>query len=131
MDRLTVLYDERCGLCHRCREWMESQPALVPLEFVDCSSDEARRRYGELPWRCHELIAISADGRGWVGPGAFLVCLWALERWRERADSLAHGALSSVAEAFFAMVSANRRGIGEMLGHPCASGTCRTTSPYR
>ena len=86
---LTVVYDAQCALCVRCRTWMESEPALVPLTFLASNSAEARRRLGALPWLGQELIVIADDGRGWVGPAAFVTCLWALERWRSWALDLA------------------------------------------
>ena len=45
MFALTVLYDPECGLCRRSHEWLAEQSKLIELSFVQCVSDEARRRF--------------------------------------------------------------------------------------
>src|SRR5689334_14616157 len=101
MQRLTVLYDEKCALCVRCRAWMEQQPAYVTLEFLPSGSVEARARYGKVPWLGAELVVVSDVGEVWVGPAAFLTALWALKEWREWSYRLSGDALAPLAERFF------------------------------
>jgi predicted DCC family thiol-disulfide oxidoreductase YuxK len=138
MDRLTILYDERCALCVRCRAWMEAQPAFVRLEFVAAGSTEAMERFGVVPWLGDELVVVADDGRVWAGPAAFLVCLWALEAWREWSYRLsATRASAKMAERFFISLSARRKWLAGWLAHPeCTSGACsarglRPAAPYR
>ena len=45
---LTVLYDERCPLCRKLREWLGRQATTLPIEFVAAASPEARRRFPTL-----------------------------------------------------------------------------------
>jgi hypothetical protein len=78
---------------------------------------------------------VADDGRGWVGPAAFLTCLWALAAWREWALVLGGGAIAPLADLFFAFVSANRATLGWLLpgsGHRCTDGSCGAhLAPYR
>jgi predicted DCC family thiol-disulfide oxidoreductase YuxK len=138
MNRLTVLYDEFCPLCVRCRTWMLGQPSYVPLEFLPCGSERARMRYGSVPWLGAELVVVSDEGDVWVGAAAFLMCLWSLTGWREWSYRLSGPTLAPVAERFFHTVSARRGALGALVGPPaCPSGGCRAEHhashgvPYR
>jgi predicted DCC family thiol-disulfide oxidoreductase YuxK len=122
---LTVLFDPSCALCRRCRSWMQGQPAYVPLSFVACTGSEARARYGDIPWLGDELIVVGDQGEVWVGPAAFLTCLWALVEWRGWSYRLAGPAFAPLAKWFFRFLSSHRRGIARLFEHDCADGTCR------
>ena len=114
--RLTVLYDERCGFCRRCRDWLLTQPCLVEVELLPAGSDEARRRYGELPWFGKELVLLDDEGRVWLGPAAFLTCLWATARYRSWSYRLAEPYLAGLTERFFMFVSGRRDRWSDWLG---------------
>ena len=136
MTSLTVIYDEGCALCRRCREWMLAEPSLVPVVFVAAGSDESRRRFGSLPWVGSELVVVDDDGLVWVGPGAFLVCLWALAGYRELSYTLSGPLLAPFAERFFRALSSQRGAIAAFLdSRPCGDGACSVpcaaTRPYR
>lgn len=122
---LLVLYDPGCALCRRCREWMMRQQHFVPLTFLACTGDEARARFGDLPWLGDELIVVGDGGETWVGPAAFLTCLWALQEWRAWSYRLSGPAFAPLAERFFHAVSSRRRGIAALLDHDCEGGTCQ------
>lgn len=121
---LTVVFDPHCALCRRCRDWMLTQAAYIPIRFVPCTVEEARSRFGAIPWLGTELVVLSEADDIWVGPAAFLVCLWALEEWREWSFQLAGPAFAPLAERFFRGVSAHRRSLSSFLSHRCADGTC-------
>ena len=125
--RLLVLYDEECPLCTRCRNWLETQPTYVELRFAGAGSPESRKRFGDrLPWLGAELVVVSDRGEAWVGPAAFLICLWSTRNYREWSYRLSGPLLAPLAEQFFAAVSHRRRAIGRALGPPrCNSGRCR------
>jgi predicted DCC family thiol-disulfide oxidoreductase YuxK len=138
MNRLTILYDEDCPLCVRCRTWMLGQASYLPLEFLACGSEAARRRYGAVPWLGAELVVVSDIGEVWVGSAAFLMCLWALPAWREWSYRLSGPMLAPMAERFFHTVSGKRRWLGVVLGPPsCPTAGCRAERhaahgvPYR
>lgn len=132
MRELTVLYDASCGLCVRCRDWMGGQRSFVPMRFVACGSEEARVRYGTVPWLGEELVVVSDEGDVWAGPAALLVCLWALEDWREWSYTLTGSVLTPLVERFFQAVSSRRRSIGAFLWpDPCEGGTCKVPASHR
>lgn len=131
MRELTVLYDEGCALCVRCSDWMSKQRSLVPVRFVACRSDEARAQYGAIPWLGEELVVVSDGGDVWAGPAAFLVCLWALEDWREWSYTFSAGVFSPLVERFFRALSSRRRAIAALLWPDrCEGGTCRLPASH-
>jgi predicted DCC family thiol-disulfide oxidoreductase YuxK len=106
--RLTVLYDERCGFCLRCRDWLLGQACLLPVDLLPAGSTVARERFGSLPWLGNELIVIDDRGRAWLGAAAFVMCLWATARYRAWAYRLARPAFAHHTERFFRFVSKRR-----------------------
>jgi predicted DCC family thiol-disulfide oxidoreductase YuxK len=122
---LTVLFDPTCALCQRCRAWMMGQPSYVRLVFLACTEAEARARFGEIPWLGDELVVVGDGGEVWVGPAAFLTCLWALVEWREWSYRLAGPAFAPLAERFFSFLSSRRRSLAAFLDHGCRDGACR------
>lgn len=114
---LTVFYDERCELCRRCRDWLTRQPTFVPLEFVPLQSPMLERRYPGLTAFCPEREILVVDDLGGIyrGGGAWLMCLWATQTYREWADRLAHPALFPLVRKFCTLVSHNRLGISALL----------------
>jgi predicted DCC family thiol-disulfide oxidoreductase YuxK len=121
---LTILFDPSCALCQRCRAWMLGQRSYVSLTFLPCSEAEARQRFGDIPWLGDELVVVGDGGEVWVGPAAFLTCLWALVSWREWSYRLAGPAFAPLAERFFLALSSRRRSLAAFLDH-CADGSCR------
>jgi predicted DCC family thiol-disulfide oxidoreductase YuxK len=106
--RLTVLYDERCTFCLRCRDWLATQPCLVPVELLAGGSLEARRRFAAVKGLGTELIVVDGSGRVWVGPPAFLMVLWATARYRRWAYRLSRPGNERHAERLFHYVSRRR-----------------------
>ena len=122
---LTVLFDPSCALCQRSRDWMLRQAPYVELRFLACSGEEARARFGDIPWLGDELVVVADTGDVWVGPAAFLTCLWALVDWREWSYRLSGPAFAPLAERFFRALSSRRKGLAAFLDHDCADGACR------
>jgi len=135
MPALTILYDADCPICVRCRNWLVREPALVELRFLACRSPEARARFAHVPWLGDELVVVSDAGDVWAGPAAFIVCLWALERWRATSFTLATPLAAPLARFAFGLVSSNRGLLGALLGAgPCHDGHCgvpAATGVYR
>jgi predicted DCC family thiol-disulfide oxidoreductase YuxK len=117
MQRLTILYDERCAFCLRCRDWLAQQPCLVEVELLPAGSSVAIERSGALPWAGKVLVVADEQGQIWVGPSAFLICLWATVRYRGWAYRLSRPGWSRYAERFFLHVSKRRGAWGDRLGH--------------
>ncbi len=128
--RLTVIYDDTCELCRRCRHWLALQPSYVDLRFLASSDPAVVARYGHLPWYKVELMVVSDAGHGWIGPEAFLMCLWATRRWRATSFRLRGTAFAPMAERFFHALSANRPLISGMLRpHTCDGDGCELSAP--
>jgi hypothetical protein len=82
--------------------------------MVSSVSDEAREKFSSLP--PGELAVISDAGQVWLGDNAFLVCLWALRRYRAFARTLAGPLLRPLARQAFSELSHSRGNISRLLG---------------
>ena len=117
MKCLYVLFDADCELCVRCRNWLAQQPAFVPLVFIAFQSNEAKRRFPGIDALKpgEQLLVISDDGAVYRGAHAWIMCLWALENYREHAQRLAHPALLPFAKAVCELLSRNRFFLSNVL----------------
>ena len=116
MTRLTVFYDARCGLCCAVRDWLGRQAQLVPLDWRP------------KPDGVDDLVVVADTGETWAGDSAWLMVLWALERYRSLAYRLAGPALLPTARRLFAELSAYRGAISCSLGleaHPAGGADAR------
>ena len=118
MRRLFVLYDARCGLCSWAGRWARLQPSFVELVFLAAGSDEARRRFPSLadPGEPEELVVVSDEGGVYRGGDAWVMCLYALEDYREWSIRLASPALKPMARRAFALLSRSRSKVSRWLG---------------
>ena len=114
MIHLTVLYDERCGLCRGARRWLEEQPQYVELRFLALGSEAARRRFPDLDHDATERELAAIDDRGGVykGAKAWLMCLWSLRQHRLRAIRWSSPTLLPYARTFFDKLSKSRHRLG-------------------
>jgi hypothetical protein len=111
---------------------LSTQETWVPVRFVAADAEQARALLPSLPWLGAELVVVADDGAAWIGPAAFLTCLWATVRYRPWSHRLAGPAFAPLAERFFVLVSSNRRRLASALegGGGCDDGTCRH-QPHR
>jgi predicted DCC family thiol-disulfide oxidoreductase YuxK len=114
VQTLYVIVDGRCGLCTHLSAWLREQPAYVDLQPISSESEEAKTRFSALP--AGELALVSDTGDVWLGDNAFLMCLWALRRYRSWANRLASPVLRPLARQAFAELSRSRHGISKLLG---------------
>ncbi|MCO5169350.1 MAG: DUF393 domain-containing protein [Planctomycetes bacterium] len=107
---LFVLYDAHCGVCREARAWLERQPRFVPLVFVAAGSDEARARFPALDHAStlRTLTVVSDAGAVYRGARAWIMVLWALRGWRDRALTLGWAPLVPLVGAAVWLVSALR-----------------------
>jgi len=106
--KLTILYDEGCEVCRRARDWLLTQPCLVPVELLAAGSDEVKRRYSGVPGVGRELVVVDDAGNAWIGPSAFIASMWATARYRSWAYRLSRPRWAPYAESFFTWVSEKR-----------------------
>lgn len=111
MNGLTVLYDAGCPICRAARRWLESRAQLVPLEFVPAGSAAARARFPSLDHDATlaDITVVADTGEVYVGDGAWLACLWALESHRELSHRLGEPHLLPVARRVVAAAAAVRQ----------------------
>src|SRR5271165_5173093 len=89
MEKLYVLYDARCGLCSWAKRWLMQQPAIVHLSFIPAGSVLAGRLF---PGLCQpgdpeeELVVVSDEGGVYREGNAWIMCLFALEEYRDWAN---------------------------------------------
>lgn len=122
MKKLYILYDPSCEFCWRCRGWLQRQPAYLDLEFIASRSPEVWLIFPDLrrpapcgPSEKDELVVISDEGGVYRGAPAFIMCLYALEEYRDWAEWLASPTLLPLAKPAFEMLSHNRGLINEWL----------------
>lgn len=110
MKRLFVLFDQECGLCRSCCLWLQRQPAFLALEFIPLQSPDLAVRFpGIEAFHLRErLVVISDEGAVYQGEYAWVMCLYALQDYREWARRLAHPALLPFAHRVCELVSRNR-----------------------
>ena len=111
MTKLTVLYDPSCSLCCRARRWMQKQSQFVPLEFVGASTPRAKDMFPEIDSgeTLQDLTVVADDGALYRGAKAWLICLWALRKYRGWSLTLGSDALLPSARRFIDWVSRNRK----------------------
>lgn len=111
MRALTVLYDSDCGLCQRVKDWLETQPKYVEMEFVAAGSRVARERFPGLDPEdtLREVTVVGDGGEVYRGAKAWLVCLWGLRKYRRLALDWSTPERMALAKRFVAWVSRNRK----------------------
>ncbi len=108
VETLTVVFDATCALCQRCRSWIMKQPQIVPFHFVGADEPWVRAWLGSIVPIGDDLVVVDDWGRAWVGPEAFVVCLWGLDRYRSLAMRLQQFGGRLLAKHVFHSVSAGR-----------------------
>jgi len=118
MERLYVLYDARCGLCSWAKRWLLRQHTLIDLRFIPAGSTVAERLFPGLnrPGEpSEELVVVSDQGAVYRESNAWIMCLFAVEAYRDWANRLAHPLLRPLARQAFALLSKQRSRISRWL----------------
>src|SRR5579864_5165026 len=113
MRTLYLLYDERCELCRRLKEWLAQQETWLELRLIPSASAEVLQMFPGLDRvaTADDLVAISDQGEVYLNNRAWIMCLYALVGYREWAWRLSHPLLLPLARQAFAAVSRNRHAI--------------------
>lgn len=126
---ITVVFDDRCSLCQRCKQWLGRQAQLVSISFAAASDPAIVEWMGDSLPVGDELVVVGDNGHVWIGPDAFITCLWALRDYRSLARRLQLPGFRAMAKQIFHGVSSGRGMISAAMGPPagdsnCDSGAC-------
>lgn len=117
MEKLYVLYDPKCDLCERLKDWLLIQRSWLGLCMVPAGSDKARTMFPDLEQvaTCNDLVVISDEGEVYLNNSAWIMALYALEEYRDWACRLAHPLLKPLVRQAFETISRNRYAISRWL----------------
>lgn len=116
MKAIWVLYDETCGFCCRCAEWLSEQAAFIPLAVLPAGAPETKahfplRESGEK----QELVVVDDEGGVYLGTDAWLMTLWALREWREWSVRLSKSENRGFARKVFELAGSWRHGLSKLF----------------
>lgn len=143
MRSLYVLYDENCELCQRLKGWLIGQRTWIGLGVIPAGSARAKAMFPGLESVTSktDLVVVSDAGEVYLNNHAWIMCLYALEEYRDWALRLASPLLLPLARQAFEALSKSRGTISRWLrsseqqvaaelkgnaGTVCASESCLT-----
>lgn len=117
MEKLYVLYDPKCELCCRLKNWILVQGSWIGIAVIEQGSEKARRLFPELDQIAdrEDLAVISDEGDVYLNNSAWIMVLYALVEYREWASRLTSPLLMPLARQAFAALSKNRGWISSLL----------------
>lgn len=117
MEKLYVLYDPKCELCCRLKNWILVQRSWIGIAVVEQGSEKAKRLFPELERIAtkEDLAVISDEGAVYLNDRAWIMVLYAMVEYRDWAARLTHPLLMPLARQAFAALSRNRHFISSML----------------
>ncbi len=117
MKTLYVLYDPKCELCLRLKDWLLRQRSWLGLCMVPAGSEKAKKMFPALEKIASEndLVVISDEGQVYLNDRAWIMAMFALEEYRDWAYRLAHPLLMPLARQAFAAISKNRYAFSRWL----------------
>lgn len=117
MEKLYVLYDPKCELCCRLKNWILVQRSWIGIAVVEQGSEKAKRLFPELERIAtkEDLAVISDEGAVYLNDRAWIMVLYAMVEYRDWAARLTHPLLMPLARQAFAALSKNRHFISSML----------------
>jgi len=117
MEKLYVLYDPRCELCCRLKDWLVEQPSWIGLETIPAGSQKARDMFPDLEKIAgqNDLAVISDEGAVYLNDRAWIMVLFALDEYRDWAARLTHPLLMPLARQAYAALASNRHSLSRWL----------------
>jgi predicted DCC family thiol-disulfide oxidoreductase YuxK len=118
MKNLYVLYDERCAICKRLRDWLLVQRSWIGLSMIAAGSPRAKALFPGLDKiaSASDLVVISDGGEVYLNNHAWIMCLYALEDYRNWALRLASPILLPLARQAWETLSRNRQAVSRWIG---------------
>jgi predicted DCC family thiol-disulfide oxidoreductase YuxK len=117
MEKLYVLYDPKCEICRRLRDWILVQRSWIGIAVVAAGSDKSKRLFPELDQIAgqDDLVVISDEGAVYLNDHAWIMVLYAMVEYRDWAARLTHPLLMPLARQAFAALSKNRHTLSRWL----------------
>lgn len=117
MQKLYVLYDSKCDICERLRDWILIQRSWLGLCVIPAGSEKARKLFPDLEQiaTVNDLVVVSDEGQVYLNDRAWIMVFYALEEYREWAYRLAHPLLMPLARQAYAAIARNRYAISRWL----------------
>jgi predicted DCC family thiol-disulfide oxidoreductase YuxK len=117
MQKLYVLYDPKCELCCRLKNWILVQRSWIGLALVEQGSEKAKRLFPDLERVAgkEDLAVISDEGAVYLNDRAWIMVLYAMVEYRDWAARLTHPLLMPLARQAFAALSKNRHTLSRWL----------------
>jgi predicted DCC family thiol-disulfide oxidoreductase YuxK len=117
MQKLYVLYDPKCELCCRLKNWILVQRSWIALAVVEQRSEKARKLFPDLDRIAgrDDLAVISDEGAVYLNNSAWIMVLYATVEYRDWASRLTHPLLMPLARQAFAALSKNRHFISRWI----------------
>lgn len=117
MEKLYVLYDPRCELCCRLKDWLLAQRSWLGLCLLPAGSAKTEKLFPGLKQlaTAADLVVIGDEGQVYKNDRAWIMVLYALEEYRDWACRLAHPLLLPLARQAFTAISRNRHTLSRWL----------------
>jgi predicted DCC family thiol-disulfide oxidoreductase YuxK len=117
MEKLYVLYDSKCELCDRLKDWILVQRSWLGISVMAAASEKAKKMFPELEKvaSANDLVVISDEGQVYLNDRAWIMVFYALEEYRDWAYRLSHPLLMPLARQAYAALSRNRYAISRWL----------------
>ena len=117
MEKLYVLYDPKCELCCRLKNWILVQRSWIGIAVVEQGSEKAKRLFPDLEriTTKEDLAVISDEGAVYLNDRAWIMVMYAMVEYRDWASRLTHPLLMPLARQAFAALSKNRHWLSKML----------------
>lgn len=120
MEKIYVLYDPKCELCCRLKDWILVQRSWIGIAVMAAGSDRAKRLFPELDQIASkdDLVVINNEGAVYLNDRAWIMVLYAMVEYRDWAARLTHPLLMPLARQAFAALSKNRHALSRWLSSP-------------
>jgi predicted DCC family thiol-disulfide oxidoreductase YuxK len=121
MEKLYVLYDPKCEICLRLKDWILVQRSWMGIAVLEAGSDKAKRLFPELEQIATQddlavvLVQDNGEGAVYLNDHAWIMVLYAMVEYREWAARLTHPLLMPLARQAFAALSKNRHYLSSWL----------------
>jgi predicted DCC family thiol-disulfide oxidoreductase YuxK len=117
MQKLYVLYDHKCEICRRLKDWILVQRSWIAIAVLEAGSEKARRLFPELEQIAtkDDLAVISDEGAVYLNNHAWIMVLYAMVEYRDWAARLTHPLLAPLARQAFVALSKNRHRLSSFL----------------